>query len=200
MVGSTCGAGTCHVCCAAVKAIGAVVNNVIYNPGTVAIQMSYSEREWRVTTRKAANGRISAVGNVLTHGVDTEPTVGLVTRQGDVYLEESIAVDRDGKPVAMTRGEKIVVLGEKPIWLDGLEAVPAAQTLQHVVRHAGARPTDRDAIDSRIIADLEARRGRIIDSQTEVGGYPDYPKTEKPLDIPDTGIDAWLDGFAAQVE
>ena len=162
--------------------------------------MSWSEREWRVTTRKPANCRISVVGNVLLHGPDTKPALGLVTRQGDVYLKDNIALDRQGKTVAMTQGKQIVVLREPPIWLDGLKALPAAETFAHVVRHVGARPKDRDTIDQRIITDLKERKGRIIDSQTEVGGYPEQAMTRRPLDVPKEGIEAWLRTFSAQVE
>lgn len=181
-------------------ATGVVVNNVIYNPGSAAIQMSYSEREWGVTTRRPANGRIAVVGNVLIHGADTRPALPLVARQGDVYLEDNLATAADGSPVPMTGGTQIVRLGEPPIWLEGLKPIPAAETLEHVIRHAGARPKDRDAIDRRIIADLQARRGRIIDSQEEVGGYPAYAPTRRPLDIPKTGVEPWLARFAAEVE
>ena len=126
--------------------------------------------------------------------------VPLVTRQGDVYLEDNLATDVAGKAVPMTRGSGVVVLTEKPIWLEGLEPIPAARTLEHVIRHAGARPRDRDAIDQRIIDDLKARRGRIIDSQEEVGGYPGYAMTRRALDVPAGKVDEWLASFAAAVE
>jgi hypothetical protein len=181
-------------------ATGVVVNNVIYNPGSAAIQMSYSDKEWRVTTRKPANCRISVVGNVLIHGPDTRRGLGLVARQGDVYLEDNIALGRNGKPVPMTQGRKVVVLKEKPIWLDGLEPLPAAKTLESVLTNVGARPWDRDAIDRRIIADVRARKGKIIDSQDEVGGYPDYPMARRPLEVPEEGIEEWLASFVKEVQ
>jgi hypothetical protein len=36
----------------------------------------------------------------------------------------------------------------------------------------GARPWDRDHTDSRILADTIEGRGRIIDNEQQVGGYP----------------------------
>ena len=63
-------------------------------------------------------------------------------------------------------------LSEKPVWPDGFVPLAAADVVDHVVKHAGARPHDRDATDQRIISDFLARQGRIIDSQDDVGGYP----------------------------
>jgi hypothetical protein len=97
-------------------------------------------------------------------GADTRPGVPLVGRRGDVYLEDNIA------PV-MTAGE-VNVLAEKPVWPDGLVALPASKVIEHVLANAGARPDDRDEVDRRIVREFRERKGRIIDSQEQVGGYP----------------------------
>ena len=41
-----------------------------------------------------------------------------------------------------------------------------------VLKNAGARPWDRDGHDVRVLANAAEGRGKIIDSQAEVGGYP----------------------------
>jgi hypothetical protein len=46
-----------------------------------------------------------------------------------------------------------------------------------VLATCGARPEMRDPIDARIVADVKAGTGRIIDSESEVGGYPVRPET-----------------------
>jgi hypothetical protein len=180
-------------------ATGVVVNNVIYNPGSAAIQMSWSKREWRSTKLVPLNSRATIVGNVFIHGADTKSGLALLARQGDAYLEDNLATDRKDKPVPMTQG-KIVILKDKPVWPEGFEALPAAEVVPHVVKHVGARPQDRDPVDQRIIRQFLAREGRIIDSQTEVGGYPKATMTRRALTVPETGIDAWLATFAAAVE
>ncbi|MBT3290348.1 MAG: right-handed parallel beta-helix repeat-containing protein [Victivallales bacterium] len=180
-------------------ATGVVVNNVIYNPGSAAIQMSWAPREWRSTKLVPLNSRATIVGNVFIHGADTKSGLALVARQGDAYLEDNLATDRKDKPVPMTQG-KIVILKDKPVWPEGFEALPAAEVVPHVVKHVGARPQDRDPVDQRIIRQFLAREGRIIDSQTEVGGYPKATMTRRALTVPETGIDAWLATFAAAVE
>jgi hypothetical protein len=46
----------------------------------------------------------------------------------------------------------------------------------------GARPWDRDDHDWRVLADVVEGRSEIIDSETEVGGYPVVAPTSAPFD------------------
>jgi hypothetical protein len=47
-------------------------------------------------------------------------------------------------------------------------------------------------VDSRIIADVRNRTGRLIDSQKEVGGWPEYRSAAPPRDSDNDGVpDAW---------
>lgn len=49
---------------------------------------------------------------------------------------------------------------------------PAAAAYKRVLASAGASKP-RDSVDARIVADVQTRKGRIIDSQHDVGGWPD---------------------------
>ena len=149
---------------------GVVVNNLIYNPGVMAIRLDWPASEWegRPTPR---NGRISVVGNVLIHGANTRANVPLLGMKGDAYMEDNLAFGRDGQPVPLTAGA-INLLDKKPVWPDGLVALPAAKVIEHVLANAGARPKDRDEVDRRIVREVRERKGRLIDSQEQVGGYP----------------------------
>jgi hypothetical protein len=69
-----------------------------------------------------------------------------------------------------------------------------------VLTRAGARPKDRDAIDTRIVADFRAGTGAIIDSQDQVGGYPTAEQTTRPLDVPSENVEAWLRSFSDELE
>ena len=178
---------------------GAIVNNVIYNPGSAAIKLFYPAREWTRTTLKPRDCRVSVVGHTMIHGSDTNKGLALMARQGEAYHRDNVALDRDGEPVALTSG-KIVELSEKPAWPEGLEALSAQDAVDHVVAHAGARPQDRDDIDKRIVREFLARQGKIIDSQDEVGGYPEHAPTTRKLDVPERGVEAWLNRLAAALE
>ena len=92
----------------------------------------------------------------------------------------------------------IRILEEKPIW-GNITPLPASSVVEHVVQSAGARPKDRDATDQRIIREFLAREGRMINSQQEVGGYPQMNMVRRPLNIP-TDVDAWLAQLAAELE
>jgi pectate lyase len=178
---------------------GVVVNNVIYNPGRRAIKVTYSDGEWRDRPVRPQNARIAVVGNVMIKGVDTRVDAALVGERGDVYLRDNIASNADGSPAPKTAG-KVVMLDKAPVWPKGLEPLPADRIADHVVKHVGARPKDRDTIDRRIIRDFLKRGGRIIDSQEEVGGYPESRMTQRQLRIPSEGVEAWLDKMAAELE
>jgi len=178
---------------------GVVVNNVIYNPGRRAIQMTYSDREWKGATLRPRNGRISAVGNVMIAGADTRGGLALVTYKGDAYMEDNIALDREGNPAPL-HSKSIKLLQAKPSWPDGLRALPAHDVVEHVATNVGARPADRDEIDERIVRQFRESKGRIIDSQEQVGGYPKHEPTRRPLRVPRGDVDGWLAAHAARVE
>jgi len=188
---------------------GVIVNNLIYNPGFRAIQVRYSEGEWRESkTLKPENARVSIVGNVLVHGANTYKTTPLVggakgqpktNGQGDLYLEDNIAKLRSGEDADIFV-EPYRILDEKPVWPERLTALPASKTAEHVLQNAGARPKDRDAIDRRIVDSFRKRTGKIIDSQTEVGGYPKMTPTTRKLKVPKKNIDEWLAALASDLE
>ncbi len=176
---------------------GVIVNNLIYNPGSRAIQLSFSDSEFGSTNLVPQNARVSVVGNVMVHGEDTRSGLALVSSKGDAYLDDNIALDRTGAAAPLTSGD-IRILNEKPIW-GNITPLPASAVVDHVVQSAGARPKDRDEIDHRIIREFLAREGRVIDRQVEVGGYPPRNMVMRRLDIP-ADVDAWLARLAAEIE
>ena len=117
------------------------------------------------------------------------------------YLEDNIIVKVDGvTPGKITDPSiPITVLDEKPIWIDDYEPIPAADVPEYVLKYAGARPAERDAVDLRLIEEFYNGTGKIINSQNEVGGYPTAEPTYRALDVPETGIEEWLEGFTREV-
>ncbi len=178
---------------------GVIVNNVIYDPGSVAVQLNYSDKEWEGAKFAPTNCRVSVVGNVLICGASTKKDVALVSKKGDAYLEDNLSLKADGSPAPMTSGD-IRILRERPVWPEGLRALPSAEVVDYVTAHAGARPRDRDEVDSRIIRDFKARQGRVIDSQDEVGGYPKSEPVLRPLEVPAERLEAWLSELASRLE
>jgi hypothetical protein len=63
---------------------------------------------------------------------------------------------------------------------------------QQVLHDAGATRPARDAVDERVLALIQAGEGHIIDSQTEVGGWPPLKQAAPPQDTDRDGMpDAW---------
>jgi pectate lyase len=178
---------------------GIIVNNVIYNPGKKAIQLGFSPDEWNNSQYTPKNCRVSIVGNVMIHGFDSKKDVPLVAHLGDAYMRDNLAFDSDGNPAPLLSG-KVSKLEEAPVWSDGLQPLAAKDAISHVVERAGARPRDRDETDKRIIREFQERKGRIIDSQEDVGGYPKGTATARELQAPNHGIEAWLDKLASDLE
>jgi hypothetical protein len=177
---------------------GAVVNNVIYNAKFSAIKINFVKSEWEGTGIIPQKGRLSVVNNLLIHGSDTRKKLSFVAGYGDVYLEgNDISSHLD--PLSQLANRGITRLTEKPVWPEKLHPIPTTELPGHIQKCAGARPALRDAIDTRIVDDFLNYQGRIIDSQEEVGGYPDLPPSYRKLTVPED-IDAWLEKYADEAQ
>lgn len=69
---------------------------------------------------------------------------------------------------------------------------PAPEALELVLERSGARPWSRDAVDRRVVDEVRTGRGRIIDSQDEVGGWGTLATGAAPVDRDRDGMpDDW---------
>jgi pectate lyase len=168
---------------------GAVVNNLIYNPGWKALHYNLMANEWAGYT--PVNGQLTAVGNVLRGGFDTAEGLRFLMIGGigdlDYHGRDNIMIDKWGDPIAelgaYEAGRARIIRHSAPLdWPAGLAAMPAIDVEPHVLTTAGARPWDRDAHDVRLIADVAESRGEIINHEDEVGGYPVQPETRRAFD------------------
>ena len=170
---------------------GMVINNLIYNPGPRAVHYNLIAEEWR--SQPYQNGRLALIGNVLRGGPSTPPGLPLfmLGGSGDIeYFEaDNIAVDWTGKDLPKVgrysnSPAKIIPMA-KPALPTGVTPIAASDVQDTVIRNAGARPWDRDSIDARIVADTIEGRGEIIDSEEQVGGYPQYKETRQRFEEKD---------------
>jgi pectate lyase len=61
-----------------------------------------------------------------------------------------------------------------------------------ILAGAGAILPKRDMVDARIVLEVKNRTGKIINSQSDVGGYPTYNSTKPPADADNDGMpDEW---------
>ena len=158
---------------------GSVINNLIYNPGTRALHYNLMALEW--ADRPYQNGQLSAVGNVMRGGYSTVDKLPFLMLGGDGDLEyfgkDNIAVDKYGEPLPMfgRYGEthaRLIEAKAPVAWPAGIAVMPARDVETHVLANAGARPWDRDHDDIRVLYYVAEGRGKIIDNEKEVSGYP----------------------------
>jgi len=160
---------------------GIVVNNFIANPGRKAIHYGLPAGEW--FGHKYVTGQMAIVGNVLKYGPNTPTNMPLFALSGsgpvEIFARDNLALDRSGKAVRIigTTSKKCRQVNAAPLWPNAIELLPAAKVEEHVLKNAGARPWDRDAIDARIVKEARSGTGKVIDSEEEVGGYPVHAET-----------------------
>ena len=170
---------------------GMVINNLIYNPGPRAVHYNLIPEEWY--GREYQNGQMTLIGNVLRAGPSTPKDLALfmIGGSGDIelYEEDNIAVDRIGNSLPKfgryTTSKAQILPMTKPALPFAVAPIRAIDVEESVIRNAGARPWDRDPIDARIVADTIEGRGEIINSEDQVGGYPQYKETRQAFNEKD---------------
>jgi len=167
-------------------------NNVIYDWGMTC---GYSG-DTRV--------RIDYVGNYLKPGPSARPSHrGLAFDIGGPQTSMFVALNHlEGYP-EKNRDNWLMIMVPPEASLDAVRAprpFPAARVktdsariaYRRVLAEAGATLPARDPVDTRIVAEVERGGGHIIDSQTEVGGWPEYASAAAPADADSDGMpDAW---------
>jgi hypothetical protein len=154
-------------------------NNLIYDPGNRCMHYALNEEEW--VGRAWTVGRLAIVGNVVRGGASTRVDLPFLILEGQGDLELFARDNRyrhaDGRRMAAlgvisNRAPKVIPLPRAPFWPPGFKARPVREVEAWVLTEAGARPWDRDKVDKRIVAEVRARKGRVIDDERQVGGYP----------------------------
>ena len=155
------------------------VNNLIYDPGNRCMHYALNEEEW--VGHPWTVGRLAIVGNVVRGGPSTRKDLPFLILEGQGDLElfdrDNIFTLSSGRPmvpveVISNHNPKIIPLTRPPFWPEGFKARPAHTVEKWVLTEAGARPWDRDAVDRRIVDEVRSGKGRVIDDEREVGGYP----------------------------
>ncbi|WP_320774766.1 Ig-like domain-containing protein [Streptomyces sp. CRN 30] len=178
-------------------------NNVIYNHGYTSCYGG----EW-------ADG-VNMVANYYKPGPNTlaevAPVIVSPDRGGSWHVAGNVVeghadVTRDNR-----RGIVLPVggatLSAEPFEVaDPIEEQSAKDAYKAVVAGAGATLPRRDAVDARVLADVRAGTGRMINSQKEAGGVVPFAAAEAPADSDHDGVpDAWaqahgLTGGGADVD
>jgi pectate lyase len=193
------------------------VNNVVYNRGTMDLDV---QAEGGATTRNTVLNNLFIKGP--SYSRDTSPiyirtngSLGLGAGSR-VYQTGNVAQNYVRELVNLTGGDVIsglLGLGSYPVWNTGLTVQNTANNVVHdrVLLNAGARPSDRDAVDRRIVTQVRNRNGQVINCVASNGttrcaknggGWPTMAQNTRRLTLPTnpntmtgsgyTNLEVWL--------
>jgi len=193
------------------------VNNVVYNWHGAGSQSNAGDYYGGVMDA-------SIVGNVYIRGLDNRlgnQTIPIqiqssVAPKSRFYIKDNEAIERSDDPWSVVRNlaSDSIRVDISPNWPVSLIAKKGNVVKNWVLDHAGARRSDGEAVDLRIINDVKNGTGRIIDSQNDVGGWPPLAENVRgtggnlALFVPSneiqasgyTKIEEWLHHLAAKVQ
>ncbi len=168
-------------------------NNVVYN--------------WGARSTWGGNGGSSltnVVNNYYKAGPDTiDPNILLTLEGGNpgewyvdgnyVYGYPGVTADNwTGVVNASGTTPLNAIVVDQPFSYAPVTTQSATDAYTSVLQFAGCTVPARDSVDTRVLADVANGTGAIIDSQTEVGGWPVLNSTTPPTDSDHDGMpDAW---------
>ena len=171
-----------------------VRNNVIYDYGATASGLT--QGHWTANyvgnyIRPGPSSKAKTPIHIGNKPVDSNITFfirdNIFEGNDELTADNSKFIDAyelDGKPQAKTAAA--------PFATAPVTTVSAKEAYELVLASVGASLPVRDAVDTRLVNDVRARGGKIINSQTEVGGWPVLKSGPLPLDTDHDGIpDAW---------
>jgi|GEM_PF-3243418 len=172
------------------------VNNVFYNWEDVASKVGWAgagEDPWGPT-------RLNFEGNYYIAGPSTtKPTTAFQGYgAGEIWLSGNLLDSNkngqlDGVPVSQVNGNVVIVSSRFDF--PKVSSDDAATAYLRVLADAGASLV-RDSIDMRIVGEVQRQTGSIIDSQSDVGGWPELRSRPAPLDTDQDGMpDFWENAF-----
>ncbi|MCL5282535.1 MAG: pectate lyase [Planctomycetes bacterium] len=89
-------------------------------------------------------------------------------------------------------GTPQVRIVDKPFAAAPVKTLSAKEAFEAVLAMVGASVPVRDAVDARIVDQVRQHKGAIIDSQAQVGGWPEYRQSLPPQDSDSDGMpDTW---------
>ena len=166
-----------------------IVNNVCYNAGTAAIHFYDYANLGPI--------RSAIVGNVILPGPSTtdDSARRILIRTPQRAEAKYYLADNDAPLSPLNESGQDIYVNEPPLWPPELDVLPTEAVLEHVLENAGVRPWERDLVDRRIVASVRERTGRIVDEPEDVGGWPEYGTTHRPLNVPENAGETLADGY-----
>lgn len=168
-----------------------VRNNVIYNHGATATGLTQGRL------------RVNYVGNYIRPGPSSSAKTPITIGRGSdiqFFIRDNVV---DGMPAFTADnttffsavsfdGIRQVTTVDEPFDMPRVATVAAVDALEQVLAAAGATRPRRDAADARVVEHVRTRTGALVNSQAEVGGWPELEPGDAPADADDDGMpDSW---------
>lgn len=190
-------------------ATSVVANNIIYNWTKYATHMGYEDKFPGEKTLLSVLGNTYIKGPNMTRSSYSAVRASSRTPAGSqLYLYDNLV--SSGITLFQNNASFDPRVSAPPLSVPGFSPMMGIDVEANVLQNAGARPCDRDTVDQRIINEVTTRTGRIINSPSEVGGWPSLPVTTSGLITPSdpngdagngyTNMEEWLHQYSAQVE
>lgn len=168
-----------------------VRNNVVYDYGEIASGLTQGVLKVNYVANYIRPGPSSKARTPIRVGGPSELVFYISGNvfEGDDKLTTDNSLFFD--PV-MIGGKRQVQTTAAPFDAQPVRTLPAAEAYEKVLAEVGATLPVRDAVDARIVDEARRRRGSLIDSQKQVGGWPVYRHAEPPKDSDADGMpDEW---------
>ncbi|MBN2613864.1 MAG: T9SS type A sorting domain-containing protein [Bacteroidales bacterium] len=168
-----------------------MVNNVIYNwSGYGAYGGEAADVNWQNNYHKYGPSTATRKNQIFK----ADDSCKMYVDGNFVYGFPDVTVNNS---LGINPGDILTVdelLQDQPYEVWDIKMQPAGEAFTSVLAHAGAFVPVRDAVDKRIVNDVINHTGKIIDSQSEVGGWPVLNSVAAPADTDMDGMpDAWED-------
>lgn len=166
-------------------------NNVIYDYGATCSGLTQGNLKVNYVANYIRPGPSSKARSPIHVGGPSD----LLFSIRDNIFEGNDALTADNSrffdPVVIDGKRQVHTVAE-PFPVAPVRTVPAKDAYEAVLAAVGASLPVRDAVDARIVREVRERQGSIINSQKQVGGWPELKSAAAPLDSDHDGIpDAW---------
>lgn len=156
------------------------VNNVIYAWNNKAVEISSDVNVARM------------LGNYFKLGSNSRPfeiVISELNPASVLFSDGNIADDGQYTfPARVSGADGKTTISDLAFVNSGIVMTDASSAYSQVLEYAGALTPNRDSIDLRVVNDVLAQAGVIIDSPLQVGGWEDNPPVSYPVDDDNDGI------------
>ncbi len=167
---------------------GILVNNLVYGYRHSAVEIGDETGEFKIAN----------VNNCYKTrpGIDPiKPPINLRSPYtGQLYLSGN-ELDGEIPNQNSLLSNSLTLVNSSPLDMSVVTVLPTFQTHDYVLANAGARPVDRDAVDARIIAEVESGGGKWMDQSVVNSSYPTLAVNNRAFTISNPNGDDDGDGF-----